>query len=121
MCIFQRYEDNIPLRVMLLLMDEVFDLKNSGNQWIRHRIAILLRQIAKTMFGDSMNRSDYLSYFMDHIVILSYLMDHIIILSCLMDHIIILSYLMDHIIILSYLIDHIIILSDLTDHIIILS
>jgi sorting nexin-13 len=41
---------------MLLLMDEVFDLRSSGNQWLRRRIAIILRQIAKTMYGDSMNR-----------------------------------------------------------------
>jgi len=41
---------------MLLLMDEVFDLKNR-NQWLRRRIVAILQQIAKTMFGDSINRS----------------------------------------------------------------
>jgi len=41
---------------MLLLMDEVFDLK-SRNQWLRRRIVAILQQIAKTMFGDSINRS----------------------------------------------------------------
>jgi len=36
-------------------MDEVFDLKNR-NQWLRRRIVAILQQIAKTMFGDSINR-----------------------------------------------------------------
>lgn len=48
-------DDNIPLRIMLLLMDEVFDLK-SRNQWLRRRIVTLLRQIIRTMFGDIVNR-----------------------------------------------------------------
>lgn len=48
-------EDSIPLHIMLLLMDEVFDLK-SRNQWLRRRIVVILQQIAKTMFGDSINR-----------------------------------------------------------------
>lgn len=56
-------DDNIPLRIMLLLMDEVFDLK-SRNQWLRRRIVTLLRQIIRTMFGDIVNRRilDYVSY-----------------------------------------------------------
>nr|CAD7455834.1 unnamed protein product [Timema tahoe] len=47
---------------MLLLMDEVFDLK-SRNQWLRRRIVTLLRQIIRTMFGDIVNRRilDYVS------------------------------------------------------------
>nr|CAD7261410.1 unnamed protein product [Timema shepardi] len=55
-------DDNIPLRIMLLLMDEVFDLK-SRNQWLRRRIVTLLRQIIRTMFGDIVNRRilDYVS------------------------------------------------------------
>ena len=48
-------EENIPLRIMLLLMDEVFDLRNR-NQWLRRRIVAILRQFVKTMFGDSINR-----------------------------------------------------------------
>ncbi|ELT94954.1 hypothetical protein CAPTEDRAFT_222037 [Capitella teleta] len=47
-------EEIIPLRIMLLMMDEVFDLK--ANQWMRRRIVAILRQIVKTMFGDSINR-----------------------------------------------------------------
>ena len=43
------------MRIMLLMMDEVFDLKNS-NQFLRSRIVAILRQIVKTMFGDSINR-----------------------------------------------------------------
>ena len=40
---------------MLLLMDEIFDLK-VRNQWLRRRIITLLRQIIRTMFGDIVNR-----------------------------------------------------------------
>lgn len=48
-------DDNIPLRILLLLMDEVFDLKHR-NLWLRRRIIILLKQIIKTTFGDRINR-----------------------------------------------------------------
>ena len=48
-------EDNIPLRILLLLMDEIFDLKNR-NQWIRRRIIVILKQIIKTTYGDRINR-----------------------------------------------------------------
>ncbi|XP_058808919.1 sorting nexin-13-like isoform X2 [Phymastichus coffea] len=56
-------DDNIPLRIILLLMDEIFDLKNR-NQWLRRRIVTLLRQIIRTMFGDIVNRRivEYVSY-----------------------------------------------------------
>ncbi|XP_017768744.1 PREDICTED: sorting nexin-13-like isoform X2 [Nicrophorus vespilloides] len=56
-------DDNIPLRIMLLLVDEVFDLK-SRNQWLRRRIVTILRQIVRTMFGDIVNRRilDYVSF-----------------------------------------------------------
>ncbi|XP_056629792.1 sorting nexin-13-like isoform X1 [Diorhabda sublineata] len=56
-------DDNIPLRIMLLMMDEVFDLK-SRNQWLRRRIVTLLRQIVRTMFGDIVNRRilEYVSF-----------------------------------------------------------
>lgn len=55
-------DDNIPLRIFLLLMDEVFDLK-SRNQWLRRRIITLVRQFIRTMFGDIVNRKilDYVS------------------------------------------------------------
>ncbi|GFO50365.1 sorting nexin-13-like, partial [Plakobranchus ocellatus] len=47
--------ENIPLRIMLLLMDEVFDLR-SKNQWLRRRIVAILRQLIKAMLGDKINR-----------------------------------------------------------------
>ncbi|XP_078573316.1 sorting nexin-13-like isoform X3 [Branchiostoma floridae x Branchiostoma japonicum] len=48
-------DDNIPLRIMLLLMDEVFDLKDK-NQWLRRQIVALLQQIIRAILGDKMNR-----------------------------------------------------------------
>ncbi|XP_057210976.1 sorting nexin-13 isoform X2 [Triplophysa rosa] len=48
-------DDNIPLRVMLLLMDEVFDLKER-NQWLRRNIKNLLQQLIKATHGDTINR-----------------------------------------------------------------
>lgn len=47
--------DNIPTRILLLLMTEVFELKASS-QWLRRRLVNLLRQIVRTMFGDIVNR-----------------------------------------------------------------
>ncbi|XP_005089469.1 sorting nexin-13 isoform X2 [Aplysia californica] len=47
--------ENIPLRIMLLLMDEVFDLRHK-NQWLRRRIVAILRQLIKATFGDKINR-----------------------------------------------------------------
>nr|XP_046181727.1 sorting nexin-13-like isoform X6 [Oncorhynchus gorbuscha] len=53
-CVFQ-VDDNIPLRVMLLLMDEVFDLKER-NQWLRRNIKNLLQQLIRATYGDTINR-----------------------------------------------------------------
>ncbi|XP_052095486.1 sorting nexin-13-like isoform X1 [Mytilus californianus] len=47
--------ENIPLRIMLLLMDEVFDLQHK-NQWLRRRIVPILRQLLKATYGDTINR-----------------------------------------------------------------
>lgn len=47
--------ENIPLRIMLLLMDEVFDLRHK-NQWLRRRLVAILRQLIKATFGDMINR-----------------------------------------------------------------
>merc|ERR1711981_1175603 len=47
--------DNIPLRILLLFMDEVFDLQER-NQWLRRQIVAVLRQLIKAMFGDIVNR-----------------------------------------------------------------
>lgn len=51
-------DDNIPLRVMLLLMDEVFDLKEK-NQWLRRNIKNLLQQLIRATYGDTINRSEH--------------------------------------------------------------
>ena len=53
-------EDNIPLRISLLLFDEIFDL--GSNQWLRRRIVAFLRQIIKATFGDTINKKimDYM-------------------------------------------------------------
>nr|XP_027236801.1 sorting nexin-13-like isoform X2 [Penaeus vannamei] len=61
--IAKRGDENIPLRILLLLMDEVFDLR-SKDQWFRRRIMLFLRQILKAMFGDIVNRRivDYVAY-----------------------------------------------------------
>lgn len=47
--------DNIPLRIILLMMDEVFDLQER-NQWLRRQIVAVLRTLIKAMFGDIANR-----------------------------------------------------------------
>ncbi|XP_042894783.1 sorting nexin-13 isoform X3 [Parasteatoda tepidariorum] len=47
--------DDIPFRIILLLMDEVFNLRNK-DLWFRRRIMTLLRQIIKTMQGGAINR-----------------------------------------------------------------
>uniref|UniRef100_A0ABI7W0E5 Sorting nexin 13 n=1 Tax=Felis catus TaxID=9685 RepID=A0ABI7W0E5_FELCA len=51
----RKVDDNIPLRVMLLLMDEVFDLKER-NQWLRRNIKNLLQQLIRATYGDTINR-----------------------------------------------------------------
>jgi len=47
-------EENIPLRITLLLFDEIFDL--GSNQWLRRRLVAFLRQIIKATFGDTINK-----------------------------------------------------------------
>lgn len=47
--------ENIPLRVLLLLVDEVFGLR-AKNQWFRRRLASLLRQFINATLGNSINR-----------------------------------------------------------------
>ena len=48
-------ESNIPLRILLLLMDEVFDLK-SKSAWLRRRIFSVIKQIIQTTYGSTINR-----------------------------------------------------------------
>ncbi len=54
------------MRVVLLLIDEIFDLKEK-NQWLRQSLMAIVKSIMKNFRGDSMNRkikeqiADYLS------------------------------------------------------------
>uniref|UniRef100_A0A8D0BL38 Sorting nexin 13 n=1 Tax=Salvator merianae TaxID=96440 RepID=A0A8D0BL38_SALMN len=48
-------EDNVPLKIMLLLMDEIFDLKER-NQWLRRNIKNLLQQFIRAMHGYTINK-----------------------------------------------------------------
>ena len=52
--------DNIPLRIILLFMDEVFDLQER-NQWLRRQIVAVLRQLIKAMFGKKKKIQNYYS------------------------------------------------------------
>uniref|UniRef100_A0A914C035 Sorting nexin-13 n=1 Tax=Acrobeloides nanus TaxID=290746 RepID=A0A914C035_9BILA len=47
--------DSIPLRVLLLFVDEVFGLRGR-NQWFRRRLVFLLRQFMNAALGSSINR-----------------------------------------------------------------
>lgn len=66
--------DNIPLRIMLLLMDEVFDLKNK-NLWLRRQVINVVRQIIKATFGDTINRKivDYVEHLTSNSALSKYL------------------------------------------------
>jgi len=66
--------DNIPLRILLLFMDEVFDLREK-NQWLRRQIVAVLRQLIKAMFGDIVNRRivDYFAQMTSPETLCSYL------------------------------------------------
>ena len=48
-------EDNIPLRILLLLMDEVFDL-STKNKWLRRHVIVILQTLVRRTFGDRINR-----------------------------------------------------------------
>lgn len=47
--------DDSPLRIVLLLLEEVFDLR-SQHQWLRRRVLAILRQLMRAMYGDILNR-----------------------------------------------------------------
>lgn len=66
--------DNIPLRITLMFMDEVFDLRER-NQWLRRHIVAVLRQILKAMFGDIVNRRivEYFAAFTSPMTLSGYL------------------------------------------------
>lgn len=48
-------DGQLPLRFLLILMDEIFDLHNR-NQWLRKRVFYVLREILRAMFGDVFNQ-----------------------------------------------------------------
>jgi hypothetical protein len=47
--------NNVPIRVILLLIDEIFDLREK-NQWIRQSLMAIVKSFMKNFKGDSMNR-----------------------------------------------------------------
>uniref|UniRef100_A0A5S6QNQ0 PXA domain-containing protein n=1 Tax=Trichuris muris TaxID=70415 RepID=A0A5S6QNQ0_TRIMR len=47
--------DSIPLRILMLLVDEIFGLQEQ-NQWIRRRMVSFLQQLIHAMYGSSLNR-----------------------------------------------------------------
>ncbi|CAF0922022.1 unnamed protein product [Brachionus calyciflorus] len=49
------HSNNIPIRVIMLLMDEIFDLKIK-NQWLRQSLMAIIKSFLKNFKGDSMNR-----------------------------------------------------------------
>jgi sorting nexin-13 len=67
-------EDNIPLRITLLFLDEVFDLAER-NMWLRRQSITVLRQIINHMFGDIVNKKivDYFSALTSEEAVSSYL------------------------------------------------
>ncbi len=58
--------NNLPVRVVLVLIDEIFDLKEK-NQWIRQSLMSIVKSFMKNFKGDSMNKkikeqiADYLN------------------------------------------------------------
>uniref|UniRef100_A0A0N5B8J8 Sorting nexin-13 n=1 Tax=Strongyloides papillosus TaxID=174720 RepID=A0A0N5B8J8_STREA len=51
----ETFSDNIPLRVLLLFVDEVFVLRGRG-QWFRRQLTSLLHQIISATLGGSINK-----------------------------------------------------------------
>src|SRR4051794_6274116 len=54
-CKFKDSDESIPLRVILLFVDEVFGLRGR-NQWFRRRLVALLRQFINAALGFSINK-----------------------------------------------------------------
>ena len=52
---FIKQGNNVWLGVGILLLDEVFDLKER-NQWLRRHILNAIQQFVRTLFGDRMNK-----------------------------------------------------------------
>lgn len=47
--------DSIPLRVLVLLIDEIFGVR-ARNAWFRRRLIAILRQFVDATMGSSINR-----------------------------------------------------------------
>ena len=52
---FIKQSNNFPVRVLLMLIDEIFDLKEK-NQWIRQSLMAIVKTYMKNVRGDSMNK-----------------------------------------------------------------
>ncbi|XP_055354192.1 LOW QUALITY PROTEIN: sorting nexin-13-like [Paramacrobiotus metropolitanus] len=48
--------ENIPLRIMMTLMDEIFDLKSTTQFWLRSQVITILKGTMKAVYGDKINR-----------------------------------------------------------------
>eukprot|EP00039_Didymoeca_costata_P015120 m.252826 g.252826 ORF g.252826 m.252826 type:complete len:245 (+) comp16157_c2_seq1:121-855(+) len=44
----------IPVRVLLLILDEIFELR--GNRWLRRGVVTVLKNLMRGFFGDNINR-----------------------------------------------------------------
>lgn len=51
----KKHPDNVPIRVILLLIDEIFDIREK-NQWLRQSLMALIKTLIKNLKGDSMNK-----------------------------------------------------------------
>lgn len=47
--------NSIPIRILLLLLDEIFELRNK-NFWLRGRIIAVVKQIIQTTYGGTINK-----------------------------------------------------------------
>lgn len=48
--------ENIPLRIAMALMDEVFDLKSTTQFWLRSQVITILKGTMKAVYGDKINK-----------------------------------------------------------------
>jgi sorting nexin-13 len=66
--------ENIPLRILLLLMDEVFNLR-TRNTWFRRRLVNFLQGFVRATFGSSINRKivDFVAWLTNETQVAEYL------------------------------------------------
>lgn len=48
--------ENIPLRIAMTLIDEVFDLKSTSQFWLRSQVITILKGTMKAVYGDKINK-----------------------------------------------------------------